>query len=114
MNKTSTTLSPGWHLPVVFVLTCVVAMQFMSLYLPHATHLTAGGHPKLASYFNVVGVADIFIALLILIPRRQNDSGFRLIRGLGRLNLILRYFMAFGVAAGLFWFGILLEKIFTS
>ncbi len=114
MNGTCTTLSQGWHLAAVFVLTFAVATQFMSIYLPHASQLRAHGHGGLASYFNIVGAANLFLALLILLPRRNNDSPFRLVRLLGRGNLILRYFIAFGLATALFWFGILLEKLFTA
>ena len=113
MNKSSTTLSPAWHLPAVFVLTFAVAMPFSSLFMPHAAKLQSQGHSGLAMYFNIVGVSIIFISLFILLPRRRNDSPFLVVRALGRFNLILRYFLAFGLAAGLFWLGILFEKTFT-
>jgi O-antigen/teichoic acid export membrane protein len=112
MNKSSLTLRPSWHLPVVFVLTFVVAGPFASLLMPQAARLQSQGHSGLAAYFNVVGVAVWFITLLILLPRRGNDSPIRIVRTLGRLNLAVRYAAAFSLATGLFWFGILLKKIF--
>ena len=113
MNKSSVTLSPGWHIPVVLVLTFAVASPFMSMALPHAAHLTAQGQAGLATYFNALGVAVWLISLFVLLPRRRNTSRFIAVRALGRLPLIARYFVAFGLAAGLFWFGILVEK-FTA
>ena len=83
----------------------------MSLALPHASELRAHGRSDVATYFTVVAVVVWFIALLILLPRRRNTSGFAVVRGLGRLPLLVRSFLVAGLAAGLFWIGILYERL---
>jgi len=95
----------------VVVLTFAVASPFMSMAWPHASKLRSDGHSGVASYFTVLGVAFWLVALLILLPRRGNASSVAVVRALGRLPLLARYFLAFAVAAGLFWLGILYEKV---
>ena len=101
MSKSSVTLSPNWHIPAVLVLTFAVASPFMSMAFPHASVLSAEGRTGIAGYFTVLGVVVWFIALLVLLPRRHNMSAVRMVRALGRLSLIVRYFLVFGLATGL-------------
>ena len=111
MNKSSFTLSPGWHIPAALVLTFAGASPFMSMAIPRANELRAQGHADIAVYFTVLAVAVWFIALVLLLPRRHNTSGITFVRALGRLPLLVRYFLAFGLAIGLFWLGILYERL---
>ncbi|MFH1021872.1 MAG: hypothetical protein V1809_00610 [Planctomycetota bacterium] len=111
MNKSSLTLSPGWHIPAALVLTFAVASPFLSTALPHASVLRQAGHTTLAGYYVALGVAFWVIALVILLPRTGNVSRFAFFRTLGKLPLLVRYFVAGGVALSLFWVGVLLEKI---
>jgi hypothetical protein len=111
MNRPSTSLSPSWHIPGAVALTFAVASPFMSMAWPHASKLRADGHTGLALYFTSLGVAFWFLALLILLPRRRNASSVAVVRALGRLPLVARYFLAFAASAALFWLGILYEKI---
>lgn len=110
MNKSSLTLSPGWHIPAAVVLTVAVASPFMSMAWPHASRLRSNGQSGLAAYFTVLGVAFWFVALVLLLPRRWNRSNVVVVRALGRVPLLARYFVAFALSAGLFWLGILYEK----
>lgn len=111
MTRSSLTLSPGWHIPVAVILTFAVASPFMSMAWPHAVRLRSEGHEGIAMYFTVIGIAFWFLALLIFLPRRYNVSSISIIRLLGRLPVLARYFLAFGTSFALFWLGILYEKV---
>jgi hypothetical protein len=95
----------------VFVLTFWVASPFMSMAMPKASQLRAHGHPEVAVYFTAFAVAVWFIALFVLLPRRHNTSGVAVVRALGRLPILLRFLFVFLIATGLFWLGILYERI---
>jgi hypothetical protein len=83
----------------------------MSMAIPKANQLRAHGHSEVALYFNVFALAVWFIALFVLLPRRRNTSGITVIRALGRLPLLVRFLLVFLFATGLFWLGILYERI---
>ena len=108
----STASNWSWlHLGAVFVLTFWVASPFMSMSIPKASQLRSHGHSDVALYFTVFAVALWFIALFVLLPRRRNTSGIAVVRALGRLPLLLRFLLVFLLATGLFWLGILYERI---
>ena len=111
MKPSRPALSPAWHIPAVFVLTFAVASPFMSMAMPKASQLRALGHSELALYFTVFAIALWFIALFVLLPRRRNTSGVGIVRALGRLPLLVRYVLVFLLAIGLFWLGILYERL---
>ena len=83
----------------------------MSMAMPHAAKLRSQGRPEIAIYVTIFAVALWFIALFILQPRRRNTSGIAVVRGLGRLPLLVRYLLVAGLATGLFWVGIMYERI---
>jgi len=72
--------------------------------------LQMANHPALADYYATIAAAIWVTSLLIFLPRTGNSSSFALVRTLGRLNMLVRYFLAGGIAMGLLWFGDLLEK----
>jgi hypothetical protein len=110
--KKSTASNWSWlHLGAVFVLTFWVASPIMSMSMAKASQLRAHGHSDVALYFNVFAVALWFIALFVLLPRRRNTSGIAVVRALGRWPLLLRFLLVFLLATGLFWLGILYERI---
>jgi hypothetical protein len=111
MKKSSTRLSQGCHIPVVFVLTFAVVSPLMSIVMPKAAQLRSMERPGVALYFSILGVALSFIALLVLLPRRGNSSRIGVVRALGRLPLLVRSALIFLLVAGLFWLGILYESI---
>jgi hypothetical protein len=113
MNKSSFTLSPGWHIPAALVLTFAIAAPLLSVALPRANALHQAGHADLASYYVAVGIAVWIIALIMFLPRTRNVSQFAFVRTLGRLPLLVRYFVVAGVGMALFTFGALLERIAT-
>ena len=83
----------------------------MSMSMPKASQLRAHGHSDVALYFTVFAVALWFITLFVLLPRRRNTSGIKVVRALGRLPLLVRFLLVFLLATGLFWLGILYERI---
>jgi len=58
----------------------------------------------------MVGIVACAIALVMLLPRTHNASRIAFVRALGRLPLLIRYFVAAGAALALFGIGALLEK----
>ena len=111
MNKSSLNDFSGWHIALVLLLTFMLASPFTSMAWPHASELRSAGHAGMALYFSIFGAAIWFIALFILLPRRRNTSGIIVISALGHISLFVRYLLAFGLAVGLFWGGILFERI---
>ena len=110
MNKSSFTLSRGWHIPAALVLTCVIALPALDVALGSVSRLRLADHTALAGYYAAIAGAIWGSTLLILLPRTGNMSSFAFVRTLGRLNLLVRYFVAGGVAICLFLIGALLEK----
>ena len=110
MNKSSFTLSPGWHIPAALVLTCVIAFPSSDVALSSVSRLRLADHTALAGYYAAIAGVVWGSTLLILLPSTGNLSRFAFVRTLGRLNLLVRYFVAGGVDICLFLIGALLEK----
>ena len=111
MEKSSSDNWSWLHLGAVFFLTFWVASSFTSMAMPRASELRANGHSDVALYFTVFAVALWFVALFVLLPRRRNTSGIAVVRALGRLPLLVRFLLVFLLATGLFWLGILYERL---
>jgi len=110
MNKSTFTLSPGWHIPAALVLTCIIAFPSLDVALGSVNRLRLADHTALAGYYAAIAGAIWGSTLLILLPRTGNVSRFTFVRTLGKLNLFVRYFVAVAVAICLFLIGALLEK----
>jgi hypothetical protein len=111
MNRQSFTLRRGWHIPTVFVMTIAVASPFLSIVLPHASKLRSNGHSEVAAYFTILGAAFWIVGFSILLPRTGNTSTSCVVRALGRVPLLIRWFLAAGVGLALFALGLLYERI---
>ncbi len=73
-------------------------------------HLRQANHSNLADYYATIDGVVCVTSLIILLPRTRNSSRSALVRTLGRLNMLIRYFLAAGVAEVLLGIGYLLEK----
>ena len=110
VNRSMFSLPPGFHIPVALVLTFALSFSCLDAACVRLHQLHQANHAALADYHATIAVAIGFTSLLIFLPRTGNTSSFALVRTLGRLTMLVRYFLAAGIAMGLIGLGNLLEK----
>jgi len=113
MNKSSFTLRPGWHIPVALLLTYALSFSCLDVAFMRIHQLRLANHAALADYYATIAAAIWVTSFIIFLPRTGNTSNVALVRSLGRLNMLVRYFIAAGIAMGLIGLGNLLEKYAT-
>ena len=97
----SLTLSPGWRVAALIVVTFALGQITADFALPQASKLRASGREVLAIYFNVIAFTPWLLTLLLLGPRTGNDSRFRIARAIGRRPGWVRGLIVVGVINGL-------------
>lgn len=111
MNKPFFHIRPGWHIPVVLVMTFALALPFHDMVSMHGVKMRLNGQFRGASYFAVLGPSFWALAFLIFLPRTGSCSRIRLALFLARVPLFVRWLMTAGLGFTLYGLGVFYERL---
>jgi hypothetical protein len=81
------------HVLAASVLVYVLTMITADIATPDAARSRSAGHLATASVLAVLPVFALAVGLLALLPRTGNESHYAFFRLVGRLPLLVRYFL---------------------